>query len=362
MVEEIELGLPPTSPEMLTALDLAHGAPIAPLTRLSTMDSVTWEEFTLELVTYWKTQFKKVTRCGGGGDMGRDVIALSDESWENFQCKHYAKPLSVAEAILEVGKLIYYSYIKEYTYPSKYYFVCPRGSSNDLTKVLSDPTGKKMKDELLARWDKSCKDSITSKTSIPLEGELRNYVHNTVDFTIFDDIPPLTLIKLHNNTPYHVFRFGSYHRKRPEPPKAPTNIDWTTEQVYVQALLDAFSEYRGTEITAATLPEFAMLSKEMSSARNNYYSADALDRFSRDWLPVNCFQDLKEQCYEAISPTILMRHLNAFEKYLKTSDSALKAPYDSHPLNFYMKPQDKKGLCHHLVNNGTFKWTDDEEK
>lgn len=219
-----------------------------------------------------------------------------------------------------------------------------------------------MKDELLARWDKSCKDSITSKTSIPLEGELRNYVHNTVDFTIFDDIPPLTLIKLHNNTPYHVFRFGSYHRKRPEPPKAPTNIDWTTEQVYVQALLDAFSEYRGTEITAATLPEFAMLSKEMSSARNNYYSADALDRFSRDWLPVNCFQDLKEQCYEAISPTILMRHLNAFEKYLKTSDSALKAPYDSHPLNFYMKPQDKKGLCHHLVNNGTFKWTDDEEK
>lgn len=349
-----------SSPEMLTALDLNKGMPIAPLDRLSTMDSGTWEDFTLELATWWKSQpkYKKVTRCGGGGDMGRDVIALLEDEWENFQCKHYDSKLNVATAILEVGKVIYYSFIKEYSLPQKYYFVSPKGSSTDLIKVLSDATGKLMKAELIKRWSKTCKDAITKKMSIELEGSLLDYVNNQVDFSIFDDIPPLKLIEYHSNTPYHDIRFGTYHKKRPEPPRAPSEIDWKSEQVYIQALLDAFSQYKSIKVDATSLPEFTKLSKELSSARNNFYSAEALDRFSRDWLPLSSFTDLKEQCYEAISPTVNMNYSNGYERYLKTSESAVKAPYDSHPLNHFMKIQDRKGLCHHLVNEGVFKWID----
>lgn len=357
---ELEIPAPKLSPGMLTALDLAQGAPITPLVRLTTMESGPWEDFTLELVTWWRSQYKKVTRCGGGGDMGRDVIAISDSGWENFQCKYYAKKLSVADSILEVGKIIYYSFLDEYTLPSKYYFVSPKGSSTDLIKVLSDVSGEKMKNQLIARWDKTCKDEITKKKSIPLNGSLLDYINNKVDFSIFDDIPPLKLIELHSHTPYHAIRFGTYHKIRPEPPKAPEDIDWVCEQVYIQALLDAFSEYKATKIDMVTLPKSTALLKEMSSARNNYYSAEALDRFSRDWLPQNCFSDLKEQCHEAISASINMNHQNGYVRYLNTSDTAVKVTYDSHPLNHYMKLQDKKGLCHHLANEGAIKWINHE--
>jgi hypothetical protein len=260
---EKEIPEPPSSSEMLTALDLTKGMPIAPLTRLTTMDSGTWEDFTLELVSYWKSHYQKVVRCGGGGDMGRDVVAFLSDGWENFQCKYYATKLSVANAVLEVGKVAYYTFIGEYQLPKKYYFVSPRGNSTDLIKVLSDPTGGRMKSELIKRWDKICKDGITAKKSLPLIGAFLDHV-NALDFTIFDDIPPLKLIELHSNTPYHAIRFGMYHKKRPSPPKAPDDIDWDTEQKYVQALLDAFSQYKSVLVDSKTIVQFSALDRELS--------------------------------------------------------------------------------------------------
>lgn len=360
-LNELEIPAPEAAAGMLTALDLFQGMPLPPIDRLETMDSGSWEKFTLELVTNWKSQYKKVTRCGGGGDMGRDVIAFMDDGWENFQCKYYADKLSVADAILEVGKVIYYSLIGEYTFPNKYYFVSPKGCSTDLIKVLSDKTGNKMKDQLLARWDKSCKDSITKKKSIELDSDLMDYISN-VDFTIFDDIEPLKLIELHSKTPYHAIRFGTYRIKRPVPQKAPENIDWATEQTYIQALLDAFSQYKSIKIDVSSLAGHSNLSKEMISARNNFYSADALDRFSRDWLPPDSFYDLKEECHEGISATINMAYKDGYERYLSTSESAVKISYTSHPLSPYMKVQDRKGLCHHLINDDVFSWIGDDSE
>jgi hypothetical protein len=99
-----------------------------------------------------------------------------------------------------------------------------------------------------------------------------------------------------------------------------------------------------------------------SSARNNFYSADALDRFSRDWLPSSSFAELKEDCYEAVSATLNMKYPDGYGRYLKTSEQSVQISYDSHPLNHYMKNQDKKGLCHHLVNEGVFKWASDDSE
>jgi len=357
---EKEIPDPLSSGEMLTALDLSTGMTIAPLTRLLTMESGLWEDFTLELASHWKSTYKKVVRCGGGGDLGRDVIGFLSDGWENFQCKFYSTKLSVAEAVLEVGKVAYYTFKREYSFPKKYYFVSPKGNGTDLIKVLSDPTGGKMKSELIKRWDKICKDGITKKESIPLTGEFLDYVEKVMDFTIFDDIPPLKLIELHRNTPYHAIRFGIYHQKRPSPPEAPKSIDWGVEQKYVQALLDAFSQYKSTLIDSSMIGKFKDLERQLTTARNNFYSAAALDRFSRDWLPPSSFKDLKDECYEAISATASMKYSDGYARYLKTLEQSVQVSYHSHPLNLYMKNQDKKGLCHHLANDDILKWTSDE--
>ncbi|MEL0169975.1 MAG: hypothetical protein VW877_17845 [Pseudomonadaceae bacterium] len=121
----IESEIPPPKPAdfSATALDVQIGAPVPVLDRMLIMSSDDWEDFTLELVHYLKEQYHKVTKCGGGGDMGRDVIAYTATGWSNYQCKHYKEKLSVEDAVLEIGKICYYTYIGEYPLPERYFFV-----------------------------------------------------------------------------------------------------------------------------------------------------------------------------------------------------------------------------------------------
>jgi hypothetical protein len=305
------------------------------------MDSGTWEDFTLELVAYLKPRYAKVVRCGGGGDMGRDVIGYKDVGWDNYQCKYYDGQLSVADAILEVGKILYYSYIGEYTLPDSYKFVSPHGAGVNLLKLFNDKTGAKWRQELFSRWDKICKDGITSKKSILMNASFEDYIRNKVDFSIFDEIPPIKLIELHKETPYHDIRFGLYYKKRPQPPKAPSAINWGQEQGYIDALLKAFSQHSKVEMKADNVGSYSNFATELSSARNNFFSADALDKFSQDWLPKTSFQELKDECYEAISATVNMTYPEGYTRYLKTSEVSVQINYTSHPLHFFMRTQDK---------------------
>lgn len=350
-VEELEIKDIDLSSVQLTARNYLTGTYVSPLNHLRIMDDGTWEDFTLELVTYWKTQYDKVVRCGGGGDLGRDIIAYSGDQWENFQCKHYVKKLSVSDAILEIGKVLFYSYRGDYLWPNKFYFVSPQGNSNDLLKMLQSP--ENIKKELVERWDKICKIKITKTGHICLEGDFKEYVLNA-DFGIFDDIPPMMLLERHARTPFYDPRFGYITRIRPRSPKAPLLVEGHEKQ-YLDELMNAFSDVSGKEVNFSNVSDDFDHDSEFRSARNNYFSADALDKFSRDWLP-DGFDELKDECYEAISPTFRQNHNDGYDKYLKTCEAAVAISYTSHPLVHYIKTQDKKGLCHHLVNEGMIRW------
>lgn len=354
---EVDIPEPQCSSEEITALDLEKGMPVLPLDRMRIMDNDTWEDFTLELVYQWKKEYKKVTRCGGGGDMGRDVIAYNDDGWENFQCKHYGRKLNVADAVLEIGKVIYYSYKNEYTLPNKYYFVSPEGNSTDLIKTLNSV--ELVKKELISRWDKICREKITKKNKIELDGDFLDYVENKVNFSIFDDIPPMRLIELHHETRYYLLRFGLINKKRPKLVKAPEKIA-ERESTYIEELLNVLSQKSVEVFDLDNIKLNVSMNKELKSARNNFFAADSLDKFSRDWLP-DGFIDLKDECYEAISATVNQSHKDNYERYLKTSEQSVNVDYNSHPLTHYIKTQDKKGLCHHLVNDGEISWFGSEK-
>lgn len=100
-----------------------------------------WEEFILEWVDSLRPRYADVQRCGGKGDMGRDIVAFkamisATARWDNYQCKHYCTALSVADAVLELGKLLHYASERNFPLPDEYFFVSPRGPSTALLKCL----------------------------------------------------------------------------------------------------------------------------------------------------------------------------------------------------------------------------------
>lgn len=360
-MSEQDIPEPAADINMLTALDVTMGAPVSALDRMRICDSGGWEDITLELVSFWKTQYSRVVRCGSGGDMGRDVIAYTHgkpDVWENFQCKHYQNKLNLAQGLLEIAKLFYYAQRGEFSLPTRYYFVAPQGVSNDFLCHLNDP--KKLKSALIFRWDKDCGGKITTKKgqNIDLSGGFLAFVESA-DFSIFDHIPPIKVFELHSNTPFHAMRFGSNIKRRPHIQAPPENIS-ENEVVYTTELLRAFADADGVStMSASSLLSDSDYKEEYDSARKNFYAAENLQKFSRDWLPDNSYQELVDECFEAVSSIVKGSFDNGYARYLATNSQAVNAVYVSHPLNPYIKIQDKKGFCHQLVNSRRMRWVKD---
>jgi hypothetical protein len=354
LINEKDIPNPLEDAFQLSSLDAISGPPVSPTERLRLMNDKSWEEFTNELASVWKIEYLHVNRCGGGGDKGRDVIAYTpNDKWENFQCKFYKEAINLTDAILEIGKLLYFVFIGEYSMPERYTFIAPHGVNVALLNCLMDVS--KLKDELVKRWDKVCLKKITSTKPIKLEGKFKDFILNRVDFSIFDQIPPLKLIELHSRTNYHVRTFGAGHVKRPKA-ILPPDLIHSSELVYISELYRAIESEIGHKIDfnkLLSLPEYLV---EFKSARKNFYSTDSLERFSRDSMPKGTFDDLLEECHEAISSLLMMKHDNGWQKYLAASNQIAYTSFEYHPLHYYFTVKDKKGTCHKLVNNNQFQW------
>jgi hypothetical protein len=66
--------LAPAHPIVVNASQASVGAPVSLLQRLRIMDEDEWEHFVLEWVDSLRSKYAEVHRCGGSGDLGRDVI------------------------------------------------------------------------------------------------------------------------------------------------------------------------------------------------------------------------------------------------------------------------------------------------
>ena len=82
-----------------------------------------------------------------------------DSPWDNYQCKHYAGSLAVADVVAEVGKLLYHASQGEFSLPMST-FSRPARPSTALLKVLQKGT---LKQELLTRWKQGVSDTKSLK-------------------------------------------------------------------------------------------------------------------------------------------------------------------------------------------------------
>jgi len=284
--------------------------------------------------------------------MGRDVIGIlneDDESvWDNYQCKHYDHPLRPGDIWNELGKLVYYTHCGEFSFPRGYRFVAPEGVGSTLLKLLGKPD--ELRTRLIAEWDAKCKTSIKKSQEIPLEGDLRDHL-NTLDFSVFGYVPPLTLLDQHRTTSWHVARFGGGLPDRPEvtsPPADPVGI----ETVYLRKLFDAYSESRGQAVASVDdIQDDDDLVGHYGDARKEFYSAESLRSFSRDTLPVGSFGELQDEILSGVRDVLRGDHENGYRRLVAVVGTARALQLTSHPLVPRMHTRDRGGVCHQLAND-----------
>jgi hypothetical protein len=165
------------------------GLPIPKAARVQIFSPDDWEGFIEE----WAgslTGYAIVRRFAGSGDMGLDVAGFTDAAgftapWDNYQCKRYNHPLRPADIHVEIGKIIYYSWLGEYTVPRRHYFAASRDVGTTAAKLLLDP--KKLRESVRQAWEKQCKHQITMTADVALAGDLLSYF-DAFDFSIFGSV------------------------------------------------------------------------------------------------------------------------------------------------------------------------------
>lgn len=352
--------LPSPSPSLPSAgvpADIVlAGQPIPPIDRIKLFSDKQWEEFVLEWADSLRDQYARVDRCGGAGDMGRDIIATvqeGDDTWDNFQCKHYKESLKPTDIWVELGKLVYYTFRGDYTYPRKYFFVAPQGAGTKLSNLLKKP--EILREGLFAQWDAYCCNSITSTMAVELDPSLRTYIEG-LDFSIFDTVPPLRIIDGHARTRWYVARFGGGLPPRPPsliPPEQPAE----TETVFVRELFRAYSDYLKQPVVALDdLAGETDLCEHLDDSRVEFYSAETLRTFSRDTLPPGEFENLQNEVHSGIRDEVRGNHPDGYHRVLAVVKTARQLSLNGHALYGRIAVRDHGGICHQLVNDGKIRW------
>lgn len=347
----------PVVPIGVSADIVASGPLIAPIDRIKIFSYTEWEEFILEWVDSLRTEYSRVDRCGGTGDMGRDIVAVcadTKDRWDNYQCKHYRQSLGPSDVWIELGKLVYYTYLGEYTYPRKYHFVAPQGAGTKLSNLFKKP--EELKAGLINAWDTKCRTNITATTSVELDAAVREYLEG-LDFGIFDAVPPLRIIEEHAKTRWHVARFGGGLPPRPQPDQPPSTVA-IDEATYVRELLDAYGDHLKHRL--ATIDDLSSnessLRDHFSDSRLEFYSAESLRAFSRDTLPLGEFEKLQDEVHSGIRDEIRSDHPDGYRRVVAVVKTARSLQLSAHALHSQVSVRDRGGICHQLANNEKVKW------
>lgn len=337
------------------------GQNIPPLDRLKIMGEDNFEDLVLEWANgYVKNKYLKVSRMAGSGDKGRDIVAyFEDRKYDIYQCKHYEKTLSPSNYWVEFGKLCYYTYNESYNVPRKYYIVASNGIGQKLRDLIDNP--KQINDELINQWDTHCKKGITKKVNITLGGDLLKYIKK-FDFSIVDELTPITLIEQYSQTAYYKFRFGGGIKKRIKPIVSEVISNEEQEFKYIKELFKVYCYESGQDIRSITqLKENRKLFQHLTRQREDFYIAQSLKRFSRDeYLDTEPYIEVRNQVFKGVIDYCEEEHKNYYKKVNGALTMARNISLESMEFGI-LSSEEKVGMCHDLVNDNELSWVEGDE-
>jgi hypothetical protein len=331
-------------------------SPIPPERLIVALPDTQLEKFVREWVGLKKRDYVEVERLTGAGDMGRDVVGyLTKERhegpWHNYQCKQYARAITIDVGLRELGKVLYYSYRGEFTPPTRFFFVAPKGVGRTLRSLISKPSALKAK--LIATWDQYCADEISETGRIELDAALRSHIEAwdfsqvkmiDVDGILLDPAGKAVMAKW----------FGT----DPGPPPGgtvPPTIEHF-EMPYVRQLLDAYGERdSGTYTVHDDVKAHAEFGPHLDLQRERFFDADAFSRFYRDNTMTEEIDALRKDMFHGVVDVHRANH----DDSLARADAVMSQAANVKPsgvLSRYARVPVKQGICHHFANEGRLTW------
>jgi len=314
------------------------------------------EQFVRDWVASKKPEYFDVTRFSGAGDRGRDVVGflsnkLHEGPWHNYQCKQYGQHLSTATVLNEIGKVLYYAYTGEFSAPSRFSFVAPRGVNRNVEKFFFNPG--QFRDALLSDWDKSCATSIISNQVISLDSALKGFIES-IDFSIIERVSLDDILSDAYVKPALFKWFGADPGPAPLG-KVPTEIE-SSELPYIGQLLDAYGQREGrTYAEPKEISDHQFHGPHLVRQRERYYDAAAFKRFYRDNTDKNVLDTFENDIFHGVVDTCTANHLDALTRVDAVMAQAASVQ-PAGPLAHHARVPVKQGVCHHFANEDKLKW------
>lgn len=332
---------------------------VPPSVFLHTISDKQWEEFIATACrqrTISGAKYVSVKVLGNAGDKGRDVearlqTALVADGWDLYQAKHYEQRLTPGSAYSELVKFFGHLLAKSFPVPRKYYFCAPKNAGPELHDLLSNPNN--LRSALLGAWKAGThglKDHVAKLTS-----EMEAII-DAFDFKRFEECQVFDLLAWHAyDSNAHCKLFG-IEPERGDDPVVPAHAE-AHEMTYVSELIRAYAEAEGVPMDMATVLADEIYREHLAAAREAFYAAEGLKRFSRDIYVDDEFKNLLDMVLKGIrlkvkSPLLktgLQRHDAAIgaAQTLSVTDSVLHTR---------LRGGDLPGSCHHLVNEKQLTW------
>lgn len=339
--------------------DSVDGPPVTPEGRIQLYSSDQWEEFIREYVLGLERDYFQVKRFGGAGDKGADIAALRtknglDGAWDCYQGKHYSKSLSYSNAAPEVLKVFTSVLQKAYAMPDSYNFLAPRGASTQLNQLLSSPV--KLKEKFLADLDKG---ESWARIDSSLAAKVRHLAAAT-DFSMFRSVELADALVVHHRTPYYAYRFATALKSRPVSSSPPQQV-MEHESQYVAKLVNVYCERWPSEVIDATSAStHARTSVHFRRQRVTFFKAEALRLYARDAVPPGTFEKLTDDVFSGVVDVAESDHQDGFARLRMVLAQAGTLDLSAHRLITVAEIDDRKGICHHLANDGKLDWVTDD--
>jgi hypothetical protein len=332
---------------------------VPPSVFLHTVSDKEWEEFIAAACRQRKignAKYVSVKVLGNAGDKGRDVearlqAALVADGWDLYQAKHYEQRLTPGNAYPELAKFFGHLLAKSFPVPRKYYFCAPKNAGPDLHDLLANPDD--LRAGLLAAWragTQGLKDQV-AKLTVEMEAFI-----NAFDFTRFEECQVVELLDWHaHDVVAHCAMFG-IEPERGDDPAVPAQAQ-PYEMTYVEELIRAYSEAGGTQLDFSQVQADEVYREHLAAAREAFYAAEGLKRFSRDLFVDDEFGNLLEMVRKGIrlkvNSPLLKTGLERHDAAIGTAQGLTVTDSVLHPR---LRGGDLPGTCHHLVNEKHFTW------